>query len=133
MANIVCGLYSLFYCNIHGLHGPAGACILVASVSPIHVPPTLKHCGGTNISVTDIHVWSIVGPMLHNFNCSVLVSHLWNTAHICPIPVHTSSHPCFSSSHPSLVQPPVSLVQPPIALVQSLVSIFSVCPHALVR
>ena len=30
------------------LHGPAGACILVASVSPIHVPPiqrVLKHCG----------------------------------------------------------------------------------------
>ena len=30
------------------LHGPAGACIPVASVSPIHVPPiqgVLKHCG----------------------------------------------------------------------------------------
>ena len=30
------------------LHGPAGACIPVASVSPIHVFPiqhVLKHCG----------------------------------------------------------------------------------------
>ena len=30
------------------LHVPAGACIPVASVSPIHVPPVqrvLKHCG----------------------------------------------------------------------------------------
>ena len=29
------------------LHVPAGACILVASVSPIHVSPAhvLKHCG----------------------------------------------------------------------------------------
>ena len=30
------------------LHGPAGACILVASASPIDVPPiqcVLKHCG----------------------------------------------------------------------------------------
>ena len=30
------------------LHGPAGACIPVASASPIHVPPiqrVLKHCG----------------------------------------------------------------------------------------
>ena len=30
------------------LHGPAGACILVASASPIHVFPiqrVLKHCG----------------------------------------------------------------------------------------
>ena len=30
------------------LHGPAGACIQVASVLPIHVPPVqcvLKHCG----------------------------------------------------------------------------------------
>ena len=30
------------------LHGPAGACILVASPPPIHVPPiqcVLRHCG----------------------------------------------------------------------------------------
>ena len=30
------------------LHGPAGACIQVASALPIHVPPVqcvLKHCG----------------------------------------------------------------------------------------
>ena len=27
------------------LHEPAGACIPVASASPIHVPPVLKHCG----------------------------------------------------------------------------------------
>ena len=27
------------------LHGPNGACILVASASPIHVFPILKHCG----------------------------------------------------------------------------------------
>ena len=36
------------YCNIMSLHAPAGACILVASVSPLHVPPVqciLKHCG----------------------------------------------------------------------------------------
>ena len=35
------------YCNIH-VHVPAGACIPVASVSPIHVFPiqsVLKHCG----------------------------------------------------------------------------------------
>ena len=41
-------LYTVcLYCNI-SLHGPAGACILVASVSPIHVLPiqhVLKHCG----------------------------------------------------------------------------------------
>ena len=33
------------------LHGPAGACILVASVSPIHVFPiqrVLKHCGAAH-------------------------------------------------------------------------------------
>ena len=39
-------LYTVcLYCNIHV---PAGACILVASVSPIHVFPiqcVLKHCG----------------------------------------------------------------------------------------
>ena len=40
-------LYSLFYCN---LHGPAGACISVASGSPIHTVFPIqralnKHCG----------------------------------------------------------------------------------------
>ena len=35
------------YCIFMSLHGPAGACIPVASASPIHVPPirVLKHCG----------------------------------------------------------------------------------------
>ena len=39
-------LYKVYlYCNIHV---PGGACIPVASASPIHVPPVqhvLKHCG----------------------------------------------------------------------------------------
>ena len=38
------------------LHGPAGACIPVASVSPIDVPPiqhVLKHCGAY------IHIYNI--------------------------------------------------------------------------
>ena len=47
------------------LHGPAGACIPVASVSLIHVPPiqrVLKHCGAYihniiyNIYYTHTHV-----------------------------------------------------------------------------
>ena len=36
------------------LHVPAGACIPVASASPIHVPPVqcvLKHCVHTNIYI----------------------------------------------------------------------------------
>ena len=38
----------LYIAIFMSLHGPAGACILVASASPIHVFPiqrVLKHCG----------------------------------------------------------------------------------------
>ena len=41
-----------------GLHVPAGACILVASASPIHVPPiqhVLKHCGAHKHYKYNIH------------------------------------------------------------------------------
>ena len=42
-------LYTVVHIAIFmSLHGPAGACIPVASASPIHVPPiqrVLKHCG----------------------------------------------------------------------------------------
>ena len=41
------------------LHGPAGACIPVASASPIHVFPiqhVLKHCGAHKHSFFYIHI-----------------------------------------------------------------------------
>ena len=51
------------YCNIHELHVPAGACILVTSVSPIDVPPiqrVLKHCGAY------IHIYIHCFPQKHS-------------------------------------------------------------------
>ena len=44
------------------LHGPAGACIPVASVSPIDVPPiqrVLKHCGAY------IHIYTYIYIYMH--------------------------------------------------------------------
>ena len=40
------------------LHVPAGACIPVASASPIHVPPVqrvLKHCGAHKHYYNEMH------------------------------------------------------------------------------
>ena len=42
------------------LHAPAGACILIASASPIHVFPTqhvLKHCGCAQIVYIYIYIY----------------------------------------------------------------------------
>ena len=51
-------LYSLFV--LQSLHVPAGACISVASASPIHVPPVrvLKHCGVHKHNIIYIYIYT---------------------------------------------------------------------------
>ena len=52
-------LYTVcLYCV--SLHVPAGACILVTSVSPVHVPPiqhVLKHCGVIIINLYILYIY----------------------------------------------------------------------------
>ena len=51
------------------LHGPAGACIPVASVSPIYVPPVervLKHCGA--------HKHIYINIKFNTHVCEIIVS-----------------------------------------------------------
>ena len=68
-------------CNVifMNLHGPAGACILVASVSPIHVLPiqcVLKHCGVHIYIYIHMHVVKTMTPQLvgfaHQLGCKKL-------------------------------------------------------------
>ena len=69
--------------SLHGLHGPAGACILVASASPIHVFPiqrVLKHCDAhkhTYIYIINIYIHThmiqnnLRTPQLAGFACQL--------------------------------------------------------------
>ena len=55
------------------LHGPAGACILVASASPIHVPPiqhVLKYCGA-HIYIHACGQSNFRTPQLVGFTCQL--------------------------------------------------------------
>ena len=54
-------LYFAQFAILTSLHGPAGTCILVASVSPIHVPPiqpVLKHCGAKKHIIYIIYTYT---------------------------------------------------------------------------
>ena len=51
-------LYTVHITIFMSLHVPAGACILIASTSPIHIFPVqriLKHCGAHKHSLYNIH------------------------------------------------------------------------------
>ena len=58
------------------LHGPAGACIAVASVSLIHVPSVyvLKHCGVHKIKHTRDPKQSWDTPAAHQLGCKNLLA-----------------------------------------------------------
>ena len=67
------------------LHGPAGACIPVASASPIHVFPiqrVLKHCGAHKHIYTHVIQNNLRTPQLVGFACQLGCKNGWFEAAI---------------------------------------------------